>query len=88
MAQLPKIRLRFQIGTDESFPDYGWFIDNLRVGHCDKYTPRLTVSTTASTVYSPRFVVATDDGVIDRYVVRLRTAAAVPRCRPGARRRP
>ncbi|MGE3813100.1 MAG: M4 family metallopeptidase, partial [Candidatus Nanopelagicales bacterium] len=72
-----KIRLRFQIGTDESFPDYGWFIDNLRVGHCDKYTPRLTVSTTASTVYSPRFTwSATDDGVIDRYVVRSRTAAA------------
>jgi Zn-dependent metalloprotease len=72
-----KIRLRFQIGTDVSFPDYGWFIDNLRVGHCDKYTPRLTVSTTASTVYGPRFTwSATDDGVIDRYIVRSRSAAA------------
>ncbi|MCA0331748.1 MAG: M4 family metallopeptidase [Actinobacteria bacterium] len=72
-----KIRLRFQIGTDYEPGDYGWFIDNLRVGHCDKYTPRLTVSTTASTVYSPRFTwSATDDGVIDRYILRSRTAAA------------
>jgi Zn-dependent metalloprotease len=30
-----RIRFRFRIGTDEAQEDYGWFIDNIEIYHCE-----------------------------------------------------
>jgi Zn-dependent metalloprotease len=30
-----KVRFRFRIGTDEAQDDYGWFIDNVEIYHCE-----------------------------------------------------
>ncbi len=40
------VRFRFRIGTDNSFDDYGWFIDDIRVYTCSATPPTPTVTPT------------------------------------------
>ena len=33
------MRFRFRIGTDDSVEDYGWFIDDIEIYHCEGEEP-------------------------------------------------
>jgi bacillolysin len=41
------VRFRFRIGTDESFDDYGWFIDDVRIYTCA--APSLSITNSSQT---------------------------------------
>lgn len=58
------IRLRFRIGTDYVFGDYGWFVDDVRFYGCDAIPPETTIDDGPSGVIgddSPTFDVASNE---------------------------
>lgn len=69
------VRLAFVVGSDSAIGDYGWFVDNLRFGHCDP-VPTLTVSTPAKiTLSAPALTwTAADATGLSGFAVRTRTA--------------
>ncbi len=71
------VRLAFVVGSDSSIGDYGWFVDNLRFGHCDP-VPTLSVSTPAKiTLSAPALTwTAADATGLSGFAVRARTATA------------
>jgi Zn-dependent metalloprotease len=71
------VRLAFVVGSDSAVGDYGWFVDNLRFGHCDP-VPTLSVSTPAKiTLSAPALTWSASDATgLSGFAVRSRSASA------------
>jgi Zn-dependent metalloprotease len=69
------VRLAFVVGSDSAIGDYGWFVDNLRFGHCDA-APKLTVSTPSKITFAaPKLTwTASDATGLAGFGVRVRLA--------------